>query len=101
MERNRIGSDRGIAAEIVAQGATIASLFVPDRDGARENVVLQGSRVIGRYANRIAGASFSLDGRTYTLAANDGANTLHGGPEGFDKAVWQIAESKAFPGVWM
>ncbi len=93
MERIRIGSDRGIVAEIVPLGATIARLEVPDRDGIRQNVVLEGSRVIGRYANRIAGASFSLDARSYALPANDGANTLHGGPEGFDKAVWDVAES--------
>lgn len=93
MDRYRIGSDRGIAAEILPHGATIARLEVPDREGIRENVVLDGSRVIGRYANRIAGAVFSLDGHEYALPANDGRNTLHGGPEGFDKAVWDIADS--------
>ena len=48
---------------------------------------------IGRYANRIAGASFTLDGAAYSLPANDGPNTLHGGPNGFDKAVWNVADS--------
>jgi aldose 1-epimerase len=49
--------------------------------------------VIGRYANRIAGAQLTLDGRTYELDANDGPNTLHGGAQGFDKAVWRVADA--------
>jgi aldose 1-epimerase len=93
MERYRIGSDRGIVVEILPHGATIARIEAPDRDGARENVVLDGSRVIGRYANRIAGASITLNGRTYALDANDGSNTLHGGALGFDKADWQIEDA--------
>jgi aldose 1-epimerase len=92
MERYRIGSDRGVAVEIIPRGATITMVEVPDREGNRENVVPKG-RVIGRYANRIAGASYSLDGRPYTLTANDGVNTLHGGTQGFDKALWQVIES--------
>ena len=96
MERIRIASGSGVAAEILPYGATIAGLFVPDRDGRAANVVLSFPDVegykehrhvccaIGRYANRIAGAQFDLDGKTYTLPANDGVNTLHGGPDGFD-----------------
>jgi aldose 1-epimerase len=105
MERYRIGSDRGIAVEILPYGATIAKIEAPDRGGNRENVVLGFADVeeyarhghvcciVGRYANRIAGACFSLNGETYTLPANDGRNTLHGGPQGFNTAVWQAAES--------
>lgn len=93
MERYRIGSQRGIAVEIDPHGATIARIEAPDRGGARENVVLEGSRIIGRYANRIAGASFTLNGKPYTLNANDGPNTLHGGAVGFDKADWHVEDA--------
>lgn len=105
MERLRIGSDRGLAVELLPYGATIAKIEAPDREGTRENVVL-GFRdvegyvahphvgcIIGRYANRIAGAQFTLDGKTYALPANNGPNTIHGGPQGFDKAVWRVVES--------
>ena len=74
---------------------------MPDRDGHLDDVVLGydglegylGSRayfgaIVGRYANRIAGGRFTLEGRTCTLARNDGENHLHGGARGFDKAVW-------------
>jgi aldose 1-epimerase len=54
-------------------------------------------QTVGRYANRIAGAKFTLDGTTYALTANNGANALHGGPKGFDTAVWTIAEVKSGP----
>lgn len=107
MERIRIASGGGVAAEILPYGATIAGIFVPDRDGRAANVVLSFAGVqdykehrhvccaIGRYANRIAGAKFELDGKTYALPANDGPNTLHGGPGGFDTKTWDIAETSA------
>ena len=82
-------------------GATILSLEVPDRDGKLADVVLgyddaatylvdphYHGAVIGRVANRIAGARFALDGRTHVLDANQPPNALHGGWEGFDKRVW-------------
>ena len=83
-------------------GATIISVETPDRHGRIENVTLSldslgdylkghpclGS-TIGRYANRIAKGKFSLGGRQYTLAINNGPNHLHGGLKGFDKVVWQ------------
>jgi aldose 1-epimerase len=46
--------------------------------------------LVGRYANRIANAKFTLDGKEYTLAKNDGPNTLHGGLKGFDKVIWTV-----------
>jgi aldose 1-epimerase len=96
---------RGISARIITYGATLQSLMIPDRADRPDDVVLGypdldgylakpqyfGSTV-GRFANRIAGARFSLDGTTYVLAPNDSANSLHGGRVGFDKVVWSIAE---------
>ena len=80
------------------------SLLVPDKDGRRADVVVGYETpeeyaanprhlggIIGRYANRIANARFSLDGKTYQLAANDGRHHLHGGVMGFDKRVWHAA----------
>ena len=80
------------------------SLLVPDRSGRRADVVLGFETpeeyaanprylgaIVGRCANRIANAQFTLDGRTYRLAANAGANHLHGGVTGFDKRVWRAA----------
>jgi len=86
---------------VIGYGAALRSLLVPDRDGRLDDVVLGHDDLagyvsgrhyfgasVGRYANRIAGASFELDGRRYELVANDGPNALHGGPAGFDRRVW-------------
>ncbi|MGH9591289.1 MAG: aldose epimerase family protein [Terracidiphilus sp.] len=91
----------GLVAEILAYGATITRLLVPDRDGHLSDVVLGFNdldsyranpvymgAIAGRVAGRVAGARFSLDGREYRLAQNEGANHLHGGTEGFDKKLW-------------
>ena len=79
----------------------IVSLRVPDRNGHLDDVVLGFDKlegylakspyfgaIVGRYGNRIANAKFTLDGKEYTLAKNNGSNSLHGGIKGFDKAVW-------------
>jgi aldose 1-epimerase len=93
----------GIRATFTNFGATLIALEVPDRDGARADVVLGfdalaeyasprnpyfGS-LVGRCANRIAGARFELDGRAHVLAANEGRNHLHGGARGFDRRPWR------------
>jgi len=97
---------------VITYGGIITTINVPDRDGNVENVVLGFSKlddyltknpyfgtITGRYANRIAKAKFTLDGKEYSLAANNGPNSLHGGAKGFDKQVWQAKEVKAEKGV--
>ena len=93
----------GMSAQIITRGAIIKELNVPDRDGKFSNVVLTtdslekflnfpaSAAVIGRVANRIAGAQFDLEGTTYKLNANERKNTIHGGRKGFAQQVWTIA----------
>ncbi len=101
----------GIELRAISYGGIIVSLRVPDRDGRRDDVVLGHDdlagylakpsffgALVGRYGNRIAGGRFTLDGRTYTLATNNGPNHLHGGVRGFDKRVWK-AEPFERPGT--
>jgi aldose 1-epimerase len=91
----------GASLSVISYGATIVSLNVPDRDGKLGDVELGFDKIddylkkspffgatVGRYANRIGGAKFSLDGVEYRLPANNGKNTLHGGRRGFDKRIW-------------
>ena len=93
----------GMSARIMTLGATLQSLAVPGKAGHKDDVVLGYDTAqeyltrpnyfgasVGRYANRIAKGKFSLDGKGYTLVTNDGPNSLHGGPKGFDKRVWKI-----------
>jgi aldose 1-epimerase len=86
----------GNRVSLTPVGAAMTSIIVPDRTGKGANVCADAGgsagRIIGRYANRIARGSFVLDGTTYTLATNEGRNTLHGGPDGFSKRTWDIAE---------
>src|SRR3979409_693999 len=94
----------GIEARIMAYGATIVSLKTPDSDGRFQNIVLGFDNLetyragvpyygatVGRFANRIANGRFTLDGVDYQLPLNDGPNSLHGGPRGFDKRLWKAA----------
>jgi aldose 1-epimerase len=92
----------GLELRVLNYGGIIVSLSVPDRKGDVADVVLGHDSlqdyisdtsyfgaIIGRYANRIAGAQFTVDGKTYRLTANDGQNHLHGGRRGFDRVVWR------------
>ncbi|MDQ2730912.1 MAG: galactose mutarotase [Armatimonadota bacterium] len=96
---------QGAEARIMTYGGTVVSLKMPDRNGRLGDVVLGFDNLngylskadpyfgalIGRYGNRIANGQFTLDGRTYHLAKNNGPNSLHGGIIGFDKRVWSAA----------
>ncbi|MBL7153510.1 MAG: galactose mutarotase [Phycisphaerae bacterium] len=92
----------GLEAKVITYGATLTTVKVPDRDGKFESVTLYldsfddylkghplfGS-VVGRFANRIAGAKFSIDGIVHKVTPNAGANHIHGGKKGFHKVLWQ------------
>jgi aldose 1-epimerase len=95
----------GAVAKITDYGATLTELHVASAKGDFANIVLGypdlngylGSKVymgktVGRYANRIANAKFTLNGQEYKLAANNGTATLHGGLKGFDKAIWHTEQ---------
>lgn len=102
----------GVSARIMTLGATLQSFSGPDRSGRIADVTLGyddaasyaahpnfWGQTVGRYANRIAGGRFTLDGKTYQLPLNDKTNSLHGGTVGFDKHVWQIVEVSDAGGV--
>jgi len=100
-----LANTQGLTVKITNYGATVVSLEVPDRDGNPGDVTLGYDSledyisgpcyfgcIAGRYANRIGGGRFRLNDTEYILAQNDGQNHLHGGIQGFDKAVWQARE---------
>lgn len=102
--RYQLVNCRGMSVAFVSWGGTLVSIVVPDRDGAGAEVTLGHDRLedyvesaalfgglIGRYANRIAGGRFTLDGVEYRLSVNDPPNHLHGGVQGFHRAVWEVA----------
>jgi aldose 1-epimerase len=96
----------GVVAQITNFGAKIVSIYAPDRDGEFKDV-LQGfdtidewlngfpyfGAICGRYANRIADGKFTIDGTEYSLPINNGPNSLHGGPEGFNNQVFDVMSS--------
>ena len=103
VSRYTLKNEAGMTVQITNYGATIVDAWVPARDGSFVNVVLGypsiadyfvpentfAGSVKGRYANRIANGRFTLDGQEYTLAVNNGPNTLHGGLVGFSERVWE------------
>ncbi|WP_069173115.1 aldose epimerase family protein [Streptomyces griseus] len=96
----------GTRVRVLTYGAVVQSVEVPGRDGTRTGVALglpdavayeksvgpYLGAVVGRYANRIGGASFVLDGHTHRVTPNEGRNHLHGGARGFDRRVWDAEE---------
>jgi galactose mutarotase-like enzyme len=100
-----LGTDDGVRLQVLDLGATAHTLHVSGGDGVRRNVLLGHptpqdrldsthyiGATIGRYANRIAGGTFDLDGRTVHVGTNDRGNALHGGPDGFDRRLWEVVE---------
>ncbi|MFL6863829.1 MAG: aldose epimerase family protein [Allosphingosinicella sp.] len=105
---------RGFEARILTYGASIQAVLAPDRDGRLADVALGHATLadyvdhpqflgstVGRVANRIAGGRFVLDGAAHAVPANNGPNALHGGPDGFDKQVWEVVDLSegASPGM--
>jgi aldose 1-epimerase len=103
-----LSNNQGNTVELIDYGAIVVSINVPDRSGMKTNVTAGFSSIdgylerhpyfgatVGRFCNRIAMGKFSLEGKTYSLAVNNGPNHLHGGEVGFDKRMWQVAEVKA------
>lgn len=101
VEKYTLDNERGIKVELITFGATIMSIETPDCGGNKADITIgfdnledyltknhHFGSVVGRYANRIAGASFHLEGTTYHLEANNGRNHIHGGSKGLDKYVW-------------
>ncbi len=102
-----MSNNKGVSVSFISFGGVITQILTPDAQGKQNNIVLgfddlKGYEVtdtkegihfgglIGRYANRIGNAKFSLDGKTYNLEKNNGPNSLHSGNPGFDKRVWQV-----------
>src|SRR4051812_5719878 len=103
VERVVLQAADGLEVGVITYGASLQALLVPDAAGHRDDIVLghetfEGylarrqffGATVGRYANRIAGARFVLDGAEVQLAANNGVNALHGGLDGFDRRNWRI-----------
>ena len=105
-------NDHGLRVRFLSLGGTITEIDVPDRTGRSDNIVLglktlreyetlpgHFGSITGRYANRISGAQFTLGGQTYHLIANNGPNTIHGGPDALDRRVWTVSPTQAPDGV--
>ena len=93
-------------ADILTYGGVVVAIRVPDREGNLVNVALTHEKLtdyahkkgyvgalVGRFGNRIGNATFTIDGKTYTVSANEKGNCLHGGLEGFDKKHWTVVSA--------
>ncbi|MCC6930118.1 MAG: galactose mutarotase [Gemmatimonadaceae bacterium] len=107
VDRYTLRNAHGVEVQVITYGAIITSLRTPDRAGRFDDIVLGFDRladyeekspyfgaVVGRVANRVARGRFTLDGKEYTLAVNNGPNALHGGLKGFDKVIWRAESFK-------
>ena len=105
-----LSNGQGMSAKILTYGATLQSLIAPDRNGKGADVLLGYDDLagyvdhpnyfgvtVGRYANRIGGGRFSIDGKAYQVPLNDKVNSLHGGGKGFDKQLWKVVSVKSGP----
>ena len=112
VEVYQLENRNGLRAKVITYGALLTEMHVPDRAGQLGDVTLGFDNLpaylaghpyfgatVGRYANRIAKGRFTLDGRAYTLATNDGPNHLHGGVRGFDKVLWRAEVIEGGPGA--
>jgi len=110
IETVTLSNAHGVSARILSYGATLQSLMGPDRGGKIADVVLGYDDLasyvdhpnffgvtVGRFANRVAGGRFTLDGKSYQLPLNDKVNSLHGGGQGFDKAAWKVVSIESGP----
>ena len=111
VELYTLTNKNGVVAKIATYGATLTELWVPGKDGQKANVVLGFDNLkqyqeqspffgatTGRIANRIAKGKFTIDGKEYQVATNNGPNHLHGGPKGFDKQIWRAEPSQTSKG---
>ena len=110
IEAVTLSNAHGVSARILSYGATLQSLMGPDRNGKIADIMLGYDDLasyvehpnffgvtVGRFANRIAGGRFTLDGKAYQLPLNDKVNSLHGGGKGFDKVAWKIVSATNGP----
>ncbi len=104
VDQYTLSNHRGMTVKVITYGGIVTEIDTPDRDGKTAGIALGFDNladyvarspyfgaIIGRYANRIAKGTFTLDGVTHHLPVNNGANSLHGGIMGFDKRVWAAA----------
>ena len=102
IERYTLKNAKGVEVDVITWGGIVTRIMAPDRNGKPADIALGFERlepyleqhpyfgaIVGRYGNRIGNAQFTLGGKTYTLAKNNGPNSLHGGVRGFDKRVWK------------